>query len=419
MSCEDELTEALRRAGNGFTADRHALVEAGERRGRRLVARRRSAVIGGSVLALAVIGTAGAWAGGVIGGFGPAAPAAAAPAPLETAVPDAETAPRMPGGGSGAVTGEQLIAVLKALLPGGRLTGTEARGTDEPPMVSGVFDDGGGAAAISVGLYRVDPKGADARGVTTCGDRNLRGYDDCRTEHLADGSRLMLFQGYEYPDRRVDTRVWRAVLVTPRGFQVDVSEWNAPAEKGAATTRAAPPLTTAQLKALATSDRWHPALNDLPEAAPDPSVAGFPDAVDLGGRTAEAVLVRLVEGYRIPFVSRGGQEQYGYVVLDDGKGRSLVQVNVSKGRTDAPATGGGAGTTLPDGTRLKVTQQPAGKGSGVVERSVDTLRPDGVRVVVSAYNAADLSAGPTRTEPVLTVARLREIALGPAWSGTP
>lgn len=64
MPFEDELGEALRRAGDGFTADRHALVEAGERRGRRLVARRRAAVIGGSVLSLTLIGAVGAYTGG-------------------------------------------------------------------------------------------------------------------------------------------------------------------------------------------------------------------------------------------------------------------------------------------------------------------------------------------------------------------
>ncbi|WP_051858914.1 hypothetical protein [Streptomyces xanthophaeus] len=76
MPFEDELGEALRRAGDGFTADRHALVDAGERRGRRLVARRRASVIGGSVLALAVIGTAGAWTTGLLGGSGRAEVAA-------------------------------------------------------------------------------------------------------------------------------------------------------------------------------------------------------------------------------------------------------------------------------------------------------------------------------------------------------
>lgn len=67
MPFEDELGEALRRTGDGFTSEGRDLVDAGERRGRRMVARRRAAVAGGSVLALALIGSAGAYANGLLG----------------------------------------------------------------------------------------------------------------------------------------------------------------------------------------------------------------------------------------------------------------------------------------------------------------------------------------------------------------
>ncbi|MEU9235075.1 hypothetical protein AB0D36_22040 [Streptomyces subrutilus] len=420
MPLEDELGEALRRAGNGFTADRAALVEAGERRGRRLVARRRAAVIGGSALALAVVATTGAYTGGLLDGSGggsrPQPVAAPPPAPSRGSGPGAN--PAVPRSGTGAVTGEQLLAVFRELLPGGKLTDTTARGTEEPPYVSGVYDDGKGRAAVSLTLARVDPHGSNARELTECGDKNLQEYDDCTTEQLADGSKVLLHQGYEYPDRRVDTKLWRAVLVTPRGYLVQASEWNAPAEKSVPVSRPSPPLTMAQLKALVASDKWHPALDDLPAAERDPA-ADTQGAIALRDRRPEAALKGLLTPYGIAILSQGGQDGHGYAVLDDGQGKSLVQLSVQETDNTAVFTAlfsGPGVTTQPDGTRVRVAQGPAEKGKGVVEWSVDTLRKDGLRVLVSSYNTANQTGTATREAPVLTVEQLKEIALTPGWN---
>ncbi|MFD6971173.1 hypothetical protein [Streptomyces sp. NPDC059949] len=422
MPFEDELGEALRRAGSGFTADRPALVEAGERRGRRMVARRRAAVVGGSALALALIATVGAYSGGLLDGPGGANAVTVAAPPTPPGGSDgSDGSEKDPRAGTGAVTGAQLIAHLKGLLPDGQWTEFEARGTeDQFPMVSGVYDDGKGKAAVSIGLQRVDPGGSHARARTECGDKLLQGYDDCRTEKLADGSMLLLQKGYEYPDRRVDTKVWRGVLVTPQGFMVDVSEWNAPAEKGAPVSRPNPPLTTAQLKTLVTSTVWHAALGDLPAAEPEPPRTDSSESsLALRDRPAAQALEHLMTGLRIkvPVVSKGGENGYGYLVLDDGKGLSLVQINVRKGETTSGFLGTGV-TSQPDGTMVKVSQGPAEKGKGVVEWTVDTLRKDGLRVVISAYNTANQSGTPTREAPALTLDQLKELALAPAWNRT-
>ncbi|GAA3220717.1 hypothetical protein ACFQE4_20390 [Streptomyces thermocoprophilus] len=72
--------------------------------------------------------------------------------------------------------------------------------------------------------------------------------------------------------------------------------------------------------------------------------------------------------------------------------------------------------TLPDGTRVAVHQGPGEKGGeGVVMWTVDTLRADGRRVVISAFNSGQQSTARTRETPALTVAQMREIALSPAW----
>ncbi|MFJ6485571.1 MULTISPECIES: hypothetical protein [unclassified Streptomyces] len=412
MSFEDELAEALRRTGAGFTADPGALAEAGERRGRQL-ARRRAAVAGGSALALVLIATAGAYSGGLFADSGAAG-----------AVRVAAPAPNPPGNGrltgTGAVTAEQMIANLKSLLPGGRLTEPEARGTDAElgPRVGVVYDDGKGPAAISLSLQRVDPFGSGARAQTECGDENLHAYDACRTEQLPDGSRLLLHQGYEYPDRRTDTKVWRAVLVTAQGFLVDASEWNAAVDKGAPVSRTDPPLTIAQLKTLVTSDTWHPALNDLPAADPEPAPA--PESIVLRDRKAVDALEQLLNQFAItvPIVSKGGQGSYGYVVHDDGKGKSLVQINVQPNANPSGFTGNSAVTEESDGTKVKVMAGPGEKDRSVTQWKVDTLRKDGLRVVVSAFNTADQNGPTTRPAPALTMAQLRQIALAPEWKLT-
>ncbi|MFE9842560.1 hypothetical protein [Streptomyces goshikiensis] len=416
MPFEDELGNALRRAGDDFTTDGHALALAGERRGRRLVARRRAAVVGGSVLALAVITTGGAYTGGLFDGAGGGGSGVNVAAPPElSAGPTNAPAGRPPSRtGSGAVSGAQLVSVLKELLPGGKVTDTEARGTGAPqgPSVRGVYDDGEGAAQIGVGLTRTDPDGRTTAGALECPDANTLDYEDCTTEALADGSKIMIFQGYEYPDRRVPTKLWRATLVTKQGFQVEVMEWNAPAEKGAKVSRPAPPLDPAQLKAFAASPLWHPALKDLPAAPPEgpaPAPAG-PDA--------RGVLESLVPKNGITVASKGGEGDYAYLVLDDGKGKSLVQVNVQEHMGDALGGHMGGATTLPDGTKVLETKQPGEKGGkGVLWWSADTLRPDGRRVVVSAFNTANQAKPATRKEPVLTMEQLKAIALDPKWFG--
>ncbi len=47
--------------------------------------------------------------------------------------------------------------------------------------------------------------------------------------------------------------------------------------------------------------------------------------------------------------------------------------------------------------------------------TADTLRPDGLRVVVSAFNTPAQHQDATRDAPALTLTQLREIALSSKW----
>ncbi|MFE4538966.1 hypothetical protein ACFRKB_28495 [Streptomyces scopuliridis] len=424
---EEGLGEVLRRTGETFAPrDRAALVNAGLARGRRRVARRRAATVTGSVLALAAVGMGGAYGGGLLGG-GPGGgqvgeTSAAPPDPTPTATPTATPTPTptpTPTGPAPAADAE-LIAILTRLLPGGELKNPTTNGSDTPGYrsVRGVFDDGKGDAEISVGLTRADDTDADQQ--VTCPDKVFVAYDDCAETELADGSRLMVFQGYEYPDRRVDTKNWRAVLLTSDGFLVDASEYNAPAEKGAAISRPDPPLNPAQLKALVTSDEWRAPLNELPTPPSARPPVGAPEtSADPDGVNTRKTLVSLLPA-GLKVTDEGGQEGFGYLVVDDGKGLSYVQVNVQPGMSDDAGELFSGATALPDGTLLKTTKKAGEKGvGGITMWTADTLRPDGLRVVISAFNAADQVSQATRENPALTMKQLTAIATSQKWLTRP
>ncbi|MGW7288399.1 hypothetical protein ACWGH4_23255 [Streptomyces sp. NPDC054847] len=419
MPFEDELGDAIRRTGDTFRPlDRPGLVDAGLTRGRRRLARRRAAAVTGSVLALAVVGVAGYTTGALGSGDGRASAAAPATptAVAGQATPGAPSSP--PAGG---VTKEKMIEAFKALLPEGKITReagqgitVDVKGGKTGPYASVVFDDGQGAAAISLGVSTVDPAGQSADQYVTCPSKALVQHDTCKAETLPDGSRYMLFQGYEYPDRRVDTRLWRAVLITPKGVQVDASEWNAPAEKDAPVSRPAPPLTGPQLKTLVTDGVWQSIgaqLGEPDKETPLPGAAGTP---------VDKILTSLLpKGLKV--LDKQGDPGYGFVVADDGKGAGFIQVNAQSGMQDLAAVFTGDVTTLPDGTKVMVKKKndPDQKGgAGAVGWTVDTLRPDGFRVVMMAFNAPGQGQDASRAEPVLTIEQMKTIVLDEKWRTT-
>ncbi|MEU2823201.1 hypothetical protein [Streptomyces sp. B27] len=113
-------------------------------------------------------------------------------------------------------------------------------------------------------------------------------------------------------------------------------------------------------------------------------------------------------------VDSGGE--FASVVVDDGQGKSLVQINVQHDMRDVADQLYKDATTLPDGTLLATSQVPGEKGGkGVVWWTADTMRPDGMRVVVSAFNSGAQSTPATRPEPALTMKQLTALATSPEW----
>ncbi|MFG2641351.1 hypothetical protein ACGFYP_10340 [Streptomyces sp. NPDC048370] len=392
---EDELGEALRRTGDGFaTEDGRELVAGGLTRGRRRVKRRRATAVISGVAAFAVVGVGGVYAGDLLGsgkGSGKETEGSSVAAPK----------------GEGGTEGDA-ASVLKANTPAGTWTISDSGALS----VAGVYDDGKGAAGVTVGLYRAGKSEEAGAGQVTCPDQAYVPHDACTSDKLPNGDRLMVLQGYEYPDRRTDTKTWRAVLLTKDGFLVDASESNAPGAKDSSVTRTDPPFSPAQLKTLVTASGWRPLLERLP--VPPGTKPTAPPVVD--GADVRATLRSLLpEGLSV--VSGGGQDEFAYVVVNDGKGKSLVQINVQNHMEDVADRLIAGGTKLPDGRLVMVTEEPGEKGgAGVLAWTADTLTPSGFRVVISAYNTGAQHDAATRTKPALTKDQLKTIALSLRWS---
>ncbi|MDT0566427.1 hypothetical protein RM704_02860 [Streptomyces sp. DSM 3412] len=423
---EGRLGNALRRVGGTFETDHQALAGGGAVRGRRLLFRRRAAMLGG-VAGIALVGVGGAL---LLPGTGDGGRSVAA---KRSIVPDAEQVVR---DDDGAVSGAELVRMLKEMLPEGSISGESARGTsaDGGPYAQVVYDDGGGGGAVQLGVGRIDADSEYARQLTDCPDKRFVGYVSCEEKTLPGGARLMLFRGYEYPDRRVDTKHWYAQLVDPAGYEVSVMEWNATAQKDAPVTRAEPPLSLDSLTTIVRDPGWQAVADAITEESENgggtredqgekeesstvPPGGGSVDAPVVGGEAIRRTLVSLLpEG--VDVVTEDSQvSDFAYVVLDDGEGRSLVQINVQPGMADlADSLFGADAETLPDGTKVATRQEPGEKGGeGVVMWTADTLRVDGLRVVISAFNSGAQHTAATRETPALTMAQLREIATSERW----
>ncbi|MEU0601097.1 hypothetical protein ABZ484_23080 [Streptomyces sp. NPDC006393] len=419
---EERFADALRDTGTTFATDRQELAAGGQARGRRLRARRRAAVAGG-VTAVALIGVGAALVlPGGQGGDGRQRSVAGGQSPGRADSAASASAGSQASGVSG-VSGAQLVRTLEKLLPEGKFSDTTGSGTDETnghgpyksPFAQGVYDDGHGKAAVAVSLGLVQPRSQEAAETTECPEPVYIAYDSCATTKLSDGSALMILKGYEYPNKRSGTKLWRAELVTPTGAHVSVQEWNAAAEKASPVTRAQPPLSAEQLKKLVTAPEWRAAAGAIPV---DPRMTAAPSATTAHHGSVPATLARLVpHGLKVVSRSRSDDYEFGYVVVDDGRGKSLVQINVQPDMRDVEGELFGAGSrTLPDGTKVVRRKQEGEKGiAGIVMWTVDTIRPDGRRVVISAFNSGAQNTPATRQAPALTMNQLEAIATDPKW----
>ncbi|MFC5908906.1 hypothetical protein [Streptacidiphilus monticola] len=406
-SYEDQLAQAMRAAGDSLPEPPVTeLIQDGLSDGRRRRTRRRVSVLGGSA-ALVAIAVGGAILPSAVT---PAKHAQAGPASGHSTTPAQQAQAKGPN----PVSAEDMVKALKSVLPAGTFKKTLARGTVEgrfQPVAMGVFDDRHGAALVSVS---VDRNGTPSGGVG-CPDPKYVPGAVCADQKLSDGSRLVVLQGWEYPDHH-GAKDWSADLYRTDGGHISFNEWNSPQEKDAPTTRTDPPLSPAQLKAAVTGHAFDAALASIPASITGKGVPATSPSTQAIASEAKSLLPQGISA-----TDKGGRAGTAALLLNEGKGADLLLVSVERwdlgtltARKMYASTFPGA-TTLADGTRLYVQEIRGKGGTGTKVWQVAVSRKDGTRVVLLLANSADLAGRPTRATPVLSTEQLTTLALSAGW----
>ncbi|MEU3493531.1 hypothetical protein ABZ747_08540 [Kitasatospora cineracea] len=385
---EDRLAQVLRRTGDGFRPDGPHLVAAGAARGRRRQHRQLALVAGAAAAVVA--------AGGLTAVLLPGGGAAAGPA-----------AGRSGGPSGAAADGPSLVSALAERLPAGVRV---LRSAGDWSGVAGLrvagesaeltLDDGHGAGLVTVLVS--DVRGRQVK--SGCPLSNSSN-EACEVRPGPDGGSLTV--GAMDPDpgpRGTGT----AAFTGPDGLRVVLSAYSFADQEHQDRTRPTPVLTPDQLAALAADPVWASFRSGL---SPDDPSAG----ATLGPDGSPVRLRELLPpGLRTASDSEwaGGQR---LTAAQDG--HELV-LTVRAQRADRAARDWFAAVPAgADGVRVRATTAREVPGSqGATESAVDVLRPDGVRVRVTAVNPAGAGSPDAGKPPLLSAEQLRGIALDPRWA---
>lgn len=419
MASEDQLSEAMRTTAADLRPPAD-LVDRGIARGRGMRRRHALRVTAGAVATVTAV-TAGAVVNASLlrdsptGQVAADGPTVIKPIPLRTL--PIGPAPRALGP---QLPGPALAAILKRLLPPGRVITTASQGGD----IEIIYADGKGASAISMTFRRVRPDDADAQ----CVPIQIHPYSVCTATTLPDGARLVIDKGYTRPQSATGEKLWTATLTRKNGAQIRLEEYNSAGHKSAAgVTREEPALPPAQLRAIVTSPEWDRVLDSIPEPAPEPTARPGGGRIGLDGdRIMRIMKSRLPQGVRTS--AEHASEGTGMLLADDGRGRSMVDVSAQNGMWEAvspitcaaqrqsPDIDTCTETTLPSGGLLRLTKGSGSKGGrGIVVYVADVVYPDGRRIAAHTANGISEAGPRTRATPVLTMERLRALVTDPAW----
>jgi hypothetical protein len=264
MNPDTQLSLLMDRAVATLDPPTELLVRGGVERGRRLRRRRRllQAGTGTALVGLIAAVVVSLLPGTTQAGLRPAPShnrqsAALAPSPSETS---SSTAPAPVS-----ISPQLLAQTAIGLLPRhGSVSDLHGRASAGLVLAEFVYDDGHGAAQFDVSI------GFSQDGVTGVEDK-CRPHDPNSTETCTirpDGSHLATFRGTEYSYAHDPNAIeYSAHFVRADGVEIDASEWNAPQEKDAAVSRAAPPLSMAELVDLVATASWTPWVTPAENAA--------------------------------------------------------------------------------------------------------------------------------------------------------
>ncbi|MER8185635.1 hypothetical protein [Kitasatospora sp. NPDC094015] len=432
---EEELVRILRRVGDDFhtgPAEHERLAGGGAVYGRRL-GRRRAVAVAGAAAALALTVT-GTFALGLLPGLlgarpaelppaaapsGPLTVAPAAPTAVPTAAPSVSATPQ--------VTEKEMVALLTSLLPpDGRVVASNIYGTGpadpeapDAPSATVTVEDADGLGTVVVVVDRLAvPVDLDPDWLR-CQDKKDQPFTLCSRQAVAGGGFVTIEQHLPLPGGSADRRVWTATLITPAGTQVTVMEWNFVGRNTDQVTRKAPPLSTEELKAIATSRVWdRPASMIRTPRQPGPTPAAAAVVRLPAPRMMAIAAPQLPAGAIV--TEPGGVAGRTHLLVDTGRGPGLVEIIVQDGKLPLTGQAGADGfedaKPMPDGTRVRYRQEKVSSGAkGVVREAVDVLRPDRLLVTVQAYNSPSPAQPASLNQPVLTPEQLTAVAMAPGW----
>jgi hypothetical protein len=203
---------------------------------------------------------------------------AGSPATVRTSA-DAEVAP----------TPQVAAQTLLDLLPRrGSVSELSGVTIDKHPQAELVYDDGQGAARLTVSL--------DLPPAEWPRPQCRAGQPYCRV--LPDGT-IVTWQTVQDPkEPKIAGQMWTANASRPNGFAVTVTEYTSAVPKIGPVTRAVPPLTVDELKAIVSSSRWQSSVTaeaaqqdeQLFTPKPDTTRAATPSSTDnpTFGRTGQS-----------------------------------------------------------------------------------------------------------------------------------
>ncbi|MFB4194057.1 hypothetical protein [Streptomyces carpaticus] len=411
---EQELGALLRQTGGGFEPDPARLTEAGLRRGRARVFRRRAGVMGGAAaVALLSVGAVQLTGGG-------------------SGTPVADDVPQ---------SREDMVETLAGMLPGGiEILASEATsplGAEEPGIFLHLGDSIPGDATLGVVIHRWAMEGwEDSLG---CVVPDIPGYR-CAQEELSDGAVLSRSrEDWLDENDELDSRQWMATLEVPDG-NADAS-WartvTVSFEKEMAVLDDPdgyhPLIDQDQLAEIATAPVWQEVFDLLEETYGAPDIDTGPELVDVPPEVLRDLFRSLVPG-RLD-ITEDVQQPSGpgeiYLVVDDGQGPGYVSVMLwgpydihtpydpdweepSESWEEDEYCGS---DPLADGVRLDYCDLGPSVDDSLGVWTVSLYLPDGASMDITVSNSAGIDDpdAPTRSDSPLTMDELRELAAAPEW----
>ncbi|MFE1922412.1 hypothetical protein ACFW91_07610 [Streptomyces asoensis] len=389
MPFEDKLGEEVRRVAEGFgTPDTDTLIDGGLARYRRRRARRRLSAAGGASLAVALVATSALYLGDAFRG---------------------DTT----DGASGPVTGSRHFKVtaeqMKNILQNGveragvavghpKLKGSGSSDPSTAAKATIVYDDGFGDAHVSLSVRRVQPADPKLKKLITCPPVKGSPYEECTVQP---GNRAV--KGYTEAGKAGGIKKWEVTMVSTSGYLIEVATNNVQGP-GDAHSGHNPRLNPGKLRHLALF------VEGSFTTAGEPNTFG---SAKPGSRPEPGNMLPILKSLlpkRLKVYSEAGTGADGHVVVIDGNtgDRTYIEV-VATAAEDAAWT-----ETRPDGMKVAAVKKP-GAYPGVQHWQVDTFRPNGLSIQVSAYNAPTPKSLKSGTQLLVTMEELKAIATAPVW----